>query len=191
MLAPTISERLDMSTQVKKPRSSPNHPSFKEMVTAAIKAQADKKGSSRHSIKRHIVTSYTVSETAVKANLNKTLSKLIGNGYLVHPKTGRGHYKLAIKTGDDGKAKKSKPVAAKKKATAVKKSDTAKKAASAVAKKVKPKKAAAKKPAAKKTVAKKAVAKKKPAAKKAAAAKKSPKKAAKKQVKKSAPAKKK
>lgn len=171
----------------KSKRTAPAHPSFKDMITAAIKALADKKGSSRQAIKKYVAANYKVSDTAMKANLNKSLSKLIASKYLEHPKTGPGKYKVA-------KAAAAEQAKAGKKAkTATKKKPVAKKADKAGAKKAVAKKPKAKKAAVKKTAAKKSTVKKttKKAAVKKPAAKKSPKKAAKKPAKKTAASKKK
>lgn len=168
-----------------KPRSAPSHPSFKDMIAAAIKSLGDRKGSSRHAIRKYISENYKVGEKAVKGNLNKSLAKLLQAGYLAHPKTSTGLYKLN-KT-EQAKAVTKKKPAPKKKAAAKKqtKADGVKKAP---IKKPKAKKAAGAKKAAAKKPAKKTV--KKVAAKKPAA-KKSPKKSAKKAAKKTTASKKK
>ena len=175
-----------MSTQAKKTaaKKPPSHPSFKEMIVTAITELAEKKGSSRHAIKKYVVANNKVSEQAMKANFNKVLSKMVANDVLHHPKTGKGTYKVtkakASEAADKGKKRKA---VAKRKPAAAKKSekDSSKKA---VAKKPKTKKAPAKKTAVKKSTVKKTPSKKHSAKK--TAAKRSPKKPAKKQVKKTA-----
>lgn len=168
-----------------KPRSTPSHPSFKDMIAAAIQALADKKGSSRHAIRKYIAANYKVSETAMKANLNKSLAKLLASNFLAHPKTSTGLYKLVKSQEATKKPKAKKTAAAKKKVAAKKpKAEGVKKAPS---KKPKAKKSTASKKTVKKP-AKKAV---KKATTKKPAAKKTPKKAAKKPAKKTTAAKKK
>lgn len=172
-----------------KPRAAPSHPSFKDMITAAIKALADKKGTSRHAIRKYILANNKVSETAMKTNLNKSLAKMLANNQIAHPKASTGMYKLAKVEAKPGKAKpKTKKTVGAKKRTATKKPKAdggAKKTPSKKSRAKKtttPAKKAVKKPV-KKTVKKKAV--KKPAAKK------TPKKAAKRPAKKATAAKKK
>lgn len=175
-----------MSTPAKKRApAAAAHPTFKDMVTAAIGKLADKKGSSRHAIRKYIAANYKVTDASMKANLNKTLKKLIEKNYLAHPKNSAGKYKIAKPTADQAKvAKKPKTVAKKKPAAKKADKDGAKKAG---AKKPKAKKASVKKTTAKKSTVKKTT---KKAAVKKPASKKSPKKAAKKPAKKAAPKKK-
>merc|ERR1711963_132996 len=148
-----------------KPKAPAAHPPYATMITAAIKALGDKKGSSRQAILKYIVANYKVDagKTAVRVRL--ALKKMIAAKKVVAAaaagKKGAGSFKLPAK---EPKAKKAKKPKAKK----PKKVKKAKKPAAK-----KPKKAA-KKPAAKKAA-------KKPAAKKAAkkpVAKKATKKAA-------------
>merc|ERR1719423_572013 len=104
------------------------------MVSAAVAALKDKKGSSLHAIKKYIAATYKVNEKSSSGYTRTAVSKMVKSGAL---KQVKGCFKLA-----------EKPKAAKKPA--------AKKAA----KKPAAKKPAAKKPAAKKPAAKKAAAKK-------------------------------
>lgn len=165
-------------TDAAKPKAAPAHPPFATMVQDAISALQEKKGSSRHAIKKYVKSHYKVNENSADTYINQALKKLVAKEALVTPKGMGGTFKLAKKPAVK-KPKAKKPKAAVKKA--VKK--PAKKAA---AKKKSPKKAA-KKPA-KKTAAKKV--KKSP--KKAATKAKKPvaKKTAKKPAKKSTKAKK-
>ncbi|OWF41654.1 histone H1-delta-like [Mizuhopecten yessoensis] len=165
-----------------KPKVPAAHPPFATMVTAAVGALKDKKGSSKIGIMGYIMANYKVGDdkkkvsskvkTALKGGVAKgTLKQVKGVG-------ATGSFKL----GDKPKAVK-KPKAAAKKVTKPKKAAATKPKKVAVAKKTKsPKKEkAAKKPAAKKVAKpkvktpKKAGAQKpvvkKPAAKKAAAKK--------------------
>merc|ERR1719295_2062202 len=121
-----------------KPKAPAAHPPYASMITAAIKALGDKKGSSRQAILKYIVANNKVDAAAAAG------------------KKGAGSFKLPAK---EPKAKKAKKPKAKK-------PKKVKKAKKPAAKKAKKPKKAAKKPAAKKPAAKKAA--KKPAAKKAA-----------------------
>ena len=159
----------------KAPRASkPSaHPPFSEMIATAIKDLADKKGSSRIAIKRHILAKFKLEDT--KANntwLNLALRRGVTSGQLTPNKHHAGLFRI-LKTkksaGEKSAEMTPKKSAVKKtpKKTPVKKAVKAKsplkKAAKAVkktpkkspAKKVgRPKKIAAKKPAVKKAAKK-------------------------------------
>merc|ERR1711953_279910 len=133
------------------------HPPYAAMVKAAVKALADKKGSSRQAILKYICANYKVDATKAPTRVRLALKKMVESKALVAAaaagKKGAGSFKLAAK---EAKAKKPAKKAAKKPAA----------------------KKAAKKPAAKKAAAKKPKAAKKPAAKKPAAKKPAAKKPA-------------
>ena len=139
---------------VKKPA---DHPTYKEMIVAAITTLKERNGSSRQAIVKYITANYKVGDNAT-VHVKLALKRMVTNKDLTQTKgTGAsGSFKVVKKA----EPKKPKKPAAKKPA----------------AKKTTAKKAAAKKPA-----AKKATPKKKPAAKKKAA---TPKKSAKKPAKK-------
>jgi histone H1/5 len=155
------------------------HPKYTEMITAAITALKNRKGSSKMAITKFITANYKVGDNA-DSHVKLALKRGVASELFLQVKGvgASGSFK-------NGKAPK---VAKPKKAPAAKKTvkKTPKKAApKAVVKKVSAKKATkkpAKKPAKKAKSPKKA---KKPAAKKPAA-KKTPKKAAKKPAKKPA-----
>lgn len=155
------------ATKAKKPA---DHPMYKEMIAAAIKALANKSGSSKQAISKYISANYKVGDRH-EAHLRSALLRGITSGALVK-KSG---------VGCSGSFKLAKPVAAPKKKVAAKPKAAAKpkKKAATPKKKVAPKKKAAtpKKKAA--TPKKKAAPKKKKAAprKKPAAKKATPKKA--------------
>ncbi|XP_071961673.1 late histone H1-like [Antedon mediterranea] len=135
------------------------HPTYIDMISAAIGALKERNGSSRQAIAKYILANYKVDPANMKTHLRMALKRGVESNKLVQPKgTGAsGSFKLnqaAAKADAAAKAKKEK---AKKKAVA----DKEKKATKT------------KKPAAKKA--------KKPAAKKAT---KSPKKAKKSEKKK-------
>jgi len=156
-------------TKAKKVSVPAAHPTYLEMITAAITVLKGKKGSSRHAIKKYLheiyKVDYGVSDKAKKLT-NSALSRGIAAGSITATK---GTFKLSVKPKPTGVKKVKKPVAKKpaaKKSTAKKaapKKNTPKKKPAAK----KPKKPVAKKPAAKKAAPKKKTPKKKPAAKKA------------------------
>lgn len=130
---------------VKKPAE---HPTYIEMVVAAIAALKERKGSSRQAILKYIQANYKVSESC-NLHIKLSLKRGVAAGRLIQAKG----------TGASGSFKNAKPEV-KPKTKVVKK---------VAAKKPAAKKPAAKKPAAKKT-AKKATPKKSTPAKKAAPA---------------------
>lgn len=148
----------------KKPAAKPAaHPKYIEMITAAIAALKDRKGSSRQAIIKYIKANYKVSDNC-EVHIKQALRKGVAAKVLAQPKGvgSSGSFKVVkVVAPKKPKAKKpaKKPAAKKPAAKKAKKKPAAKKPAK------KAKKPAAKKPAAKKPAAKKA---KKPAAKKAA-----------------------
>merc|ERR1712157_492660 len=144
-----------------KPKKPAAHPPSSAMVKAAIKALADKKGSSLAAIKKYVAANYKVDIVKISPFIRKALKNGVESKALVQVK---GSYKFAKEA---KKPKAKKPKAAKKakspkkaKKPAAKKPKSPKKAAKPKKAKT-PKKAAAKpkpakKPAAKKTPAKKA-----------------------------------
>merc|ERR1711973_476799 len=120
------------------------HPPYASMITAAIKALGDKKGSSRQAILKYVVANNKVDAAKAAVRVRLALKKMIA------AKKGAGSFKLPAK---EPKAKKAKKPKAKK-------PKKAKKTKKPAAKKAKKPKKAAKKPAAKKPAAKKPAAKK-------------------------------
>merc|ERR1712119_17737 len=139
--------------KVKKAKAPAAHPPYASMITAAIKALGDKKGSSRQAILKYVVANNKVDAAKAAVRVRIALKKMIAAKKVVAAaaagKKGAGSFKLPAKAPKVKKAKKPKKPDAKKPKKAAKK-PKAKKA-------VKPK---AKKPAAKKA-AKKAAPKKK------------------------------
>ena len=157
-----------MTDAAKPKKAAPAHPPFTSMITDAVAALKDRKGTSRHAIKKYVKANFKVKAESVDTYINAALKKMVASEALVQLKTG-GSYKLAKKPAAPKKPKAKKVVAKKAvkkpaKKTAAKKAKSPKKAAAkkpakkAAAKKVKksPKKAAtkAKKPVAKKTAKK-------------------------------------
>ena len=164
--------------KVKKAKKPAAHPSVVAMVSAAIAALKDRKGSSLAAIKKYIAANYKVNMVAISPFIKRCLKAGVA----------KGTFKQASGTGASGrfrlgkapapkkkKAKKAKKAKKPKKAKKAKKTKKAKKPKAKKAKKPKVKKAKkAKKSVKKATKAKKPKAKKakKPKAKKAAKAKK-------------------
>merc|ERR1712109_424073 len=124
-----------------KPKKPAAHPPSSAMVKAAIKALADKKGSSLAAIKKYIAANYKVDIVKISPFIRKALKKGVEGKALIQVK---GSYKLA-KEAKKPKAKKpKKPKAKKPKTPKAKKPKTPKKAAKPAAKKAAPKKAAKK-----------------------------------------------
>merc|ERR1712066_163742 len=152
-----------------KPKAPAAHPTYINMVSAAIAALKERNGSSRQAVLKYIMANYKLGsdQKPVNSRLKVALRNGTAKGVLKHvgKSTGaNGSFKLAEKAA----AKPKKATSPKKKAAkkpAAKKAASPKKKAAAKPKKS-PAKKAAKKPAAKKTPVKKAA--KKPAAKKAA-----------------------
>lgn len=158
-----------MTTTTKKAPKPAEHPTYKAMITAALKDEGSK-GMSAQKCLRYICTKYKVGTNA-RGQVKISIKRLLAQDYLVQTrgKGAAGSFKLSQASKEQAK---KKPAAKR-----VKKATTAAKSPKKVAK---PRKTPvkAKKPAAKKqkTAVKKAG--KKPAAKKAV--KKSPKKTVKK-----------
>ncbi|XP_066292492.1 late histone H1-like [Branchiostoma lanceolatum] len=175
------------AAKAKKPKAPAAHPPCSDMITAAITALKDRKGTSLAAIKKYVAANYKFDVDKQGHVLRRTLKRMVEKGVLTQPKGkgASGSFKISAAAQKPAKPKK-KPAAKKPAAKKVKKAKkpAAKKPAAKKAKKS-PKKATKKSPkkAAKKSPAKKV---KKPAAKKAKkpAAKKATKKAAKKPAKK-------
>ena len=144
------------------PKKPAEHPKYAEMISAAVGALKERKGSSRQAILKYINANYKVGEGA-STHVKLALKRGVAGGTLKQVKGSgaSGSFKLPDKKKAVAKKPAAKKAAPKKKATPKKK----------VVAKAKP--AAAKKPAAKKVAPKKKAAapKKKPAAKKPAAKK--------------------
>ena len=93
-----------------KPKKPAAHPPSSAMVKAAIKALADKKGSSLAAIKKYIAANYKVDIVKISPFIRKALKKGVEGKALIQVK---GSYKLA-KEAKKPKAKKPKKPKAKK-----------------------------------------------------------------------------
>ena len=163
------------AVKAKKPAAKPTHPPVAAMVTAAITALKDRKGSSLPAIKKYVAATYKVDVAKLAPFIRKFLKKAVADGKLAQVKGSgaSGSFKLAKAAPAEKKPKKKvakkpaakkspkkaakKPAAKKaKKAKTPKKEKKAKKPAAAKPKKPKAKKAKTPKKAAKKPAAKKA-----------------------------------
>ncbi|XP_044589200.1 histone H1-like [Cotesia glomerata] len=159
MIAKVNTPKKVKEVKAKKPATKSTHPSAGDMVTAAVKALAERHGSSLQAIKKYIAANYKVDVDKQALYIKKFLKSAVEKGTLVQTKGkgASGSFKLGVTKA----AAKPKP-----------------KTASVEKMKAAPKKAAAKKPAAKKTSEPKVSVKKATGPKKAAAKKPaSPKKA--------------
>merc|ERR1712012_188003 len=129
-----------------KPKAPAAHPPYAAMIKAAVKALADKKGSSRQAILKYICANYKVDAAKAPARVRLALKKMVDSKALVAAaaagKKGAGSFKLAAKEPKAKKPAAKKPKA--KKPAAKKPKKAAKKPA---AKKPKAAKKSAKKPA--------------------------------------------
>ena len=168
------------------PKKPAEHPTYAEMITAAITALKSRKGVSVIAIKKHIVANNKVDADKCGTHIKTALKRLVANKLVLQVKGvgASGSFKMGEKpkvvkkpakkpaakkpAAKKPAAKKAAPKKAAAKKPAAKKPAAKKPAAKKAAKKPAAKKPAAKKPAAKKPAAKKTAAKKKPAAKKTA-----------------------
>ncbi|CAG5092930.1 Similar to Histone H1 [Cotesia congregata] len=158
MIAKVNTPKKVKEVKAKKPATKATHPSAGDMVTAAVKALAERHGSSLQAIKKYIAANYKVDVDRQALYIKKFLKSAVEKGTLVQTKGkgASGSFKLGVIKA----AAKPKP-----------------KTASVEKKKAAPKKATAKKPAAKKTSEPKVSVKKATGPKKAAKKPASPKKA--------------
>ena len=184
--APAASARSSKRPSAKKAE----HPTYMEMISSALGAMKERKGTSRQKIQKYIADTYKLDLTASNSHLKRALTSGVEKGAFLQTtgKGASGSFKLAktvpmISAGPKRKKAAAKKPAAKKAAAKkrVKKS-AAKKATKKTAAKKRPVKKSAKKPAVSKRAAskKKVTKKKKPAAKKAPSKKASKKKSTKK-----------
>merc|ERR1712243_490623 len=86
-----------------KPKVAAAHPPYAAMIKTAIKALADKKGSSRQAILKYIVANNKVDAAKAAARVRLSLKKLVSAA--AAGKKGAGSFKLPAK---EPKAKKPK-----------------------------------------------------------------------------------
>ena len=144
------------------------HPTYREMISSALGAMKERKGTSRQKIQKFIADTYKLDLTASNSHLKRALTSGVTKGAFLQTtgKGASGSFKLAPMPAA-GPKRRTKKVAKKPAA----KKAAAKKRVKKCAPKSSARKSAAKKRPAKKAASKKAaskkVTKKKPAAKKA------------------------
>ena len=150
------------------------HPTYREMISSALGAMKERKGTSRQKIQKYIADTYKLDLSASNSHLKRALTSGVTKGAFLQTtgKGASGSFKLAPMPAA-GPKKRTKKVAKK---PAVKKA-AAKKRPKKCAPKKAAKKSAAKKRPAKKAAPKKAASKKKKVTKRKPAAKKASKKA--------------
>ena len=142
-----------------KPKKSADHPPYSTMVIDAIRGLADRKGSSRQAILKHVLANNKVDAAKAAVLVRKSLTRLVASNQIVAAATagrkGAGSFRLSpeLKKAMAGQKAKAKKVAAKISKKAPKKAGAAKKAKKPASKKMGKK--AAKKPGVKKAAAKK------------------------------------
>jgi len=156
------------------PRKPADHPSYNDMIKAAIGALKDQKGASKQAIVKYVAANYKVGADCNR-HVKQQLVRMVKNNVLTQPKGNGANGRFKInKALEEAQAKKA-AAAAKKKAASAKKTEAKPKKLSSQTKKTGVKKPAAKKPAVKKSPkkqkAKKSVVVKKPAVKKSVAKK--------------------
>merc|ERR1712186_122328 len=81
-----------------KPKAPAAHPPYAAMIKAAVKALADKKGSSRQAILKYICANYKVDAAKAPARVRLALKKMIASKAVVSAaaagKKGAGSFKL-------------------------------------------------------------------------------------------------
>ena len=149
------------------------HPTYREMISSALGAMKERKGTSRQKIQKFIADTYKLDLTASNSHLKRALTSGVTKGAFLQTtgKGASGSFKLAPMPAA-GPKRRTKKVAKKPAA----KKAAAKKRVKKCAPKSSARKSAAKKRPAKKASKKAASKKKKPAAKKASKKKKSCKK---------------
>lgn len=149
------------------------HPTYRKMISSALGAMKERKGTSRQKIQKFIADTYKLDLTASNSHLKRALTSGVTKGAFLQTtgKGASGSFKLAPMPAA-GPKRRTKKVAKKPAA----KKAAAKKRVKKCAPKSSARKSAAKKRPAKKASKKAASKKKKPAAKKASKKKKSCKK---------------
>merc|ERR1712119_243630 len=100
--------------KVKKAKAPAAHPPYASMITAAIKALGDKKGSSRQAILKYVVANNKVDAAKAAVRVRIALKKMIAaKKAAAAGKNGAGSFKLPAKAPKVKKAKKPKKPKAK------------------------------------------------------------------------------
>ena len=151
------------------------HPTYREMISSALGAMKERKGTSRQKIQKFIADTYKLDLTASNSHLKRALTSGVTKGAFLQTtgKGASGSFKLAPMPAAGPKKRSTKKVAKK---PAAKKAAAKKRVKKSAPKSSARRPAAKKRPTKKKAASKKAASKKKPAAKKASKKKKSCKK---------------
>ena len=100
-----------------KPKKQPksiSHPPYNDMVTSAIKALANRRGSSKFAIKKYILARFRVEDNKkTNTNINLTLRRGIADGKLFTNRFHAGMFKIVEEKGESGKKAKGKAAAKK------------------------------------------------------------------------------
>ena len=108
------------AAKAKKPAAKPTHPPVAAMVTAAVTALKERKGSSLPAIKKYVAATYKVDVAKLAPFIRRFLKKAVADGKLTQVKGSgaSGSFKLAKAAAPEKKvkkvAKKSPKKAAKK-----------------------------------------------------------------------------
>merc|ERR1712066_467404 len=95
-----------------KPKAPAAHPPYASMITAAIKALGDKKGSSRQAILKYVVANNKVDAAKAAVRVRLALKKMIAAKKVAAAaagKKGAGSFKLPAKEPKAKKPKAKKP----------------------------------------------------------------------------------
>ena len=133
--------------RVKKPKAPSAHPPVAVMVTTAIKALKDRKGSSGISIKKYVIANFKVNAVAIVPHIRRFLKSGVASGKLVQSSGSgaAGRFRLGKTAATKKKSKKAVKKTPKKKLLKSKKKKTPKKSTKKPKKARTPKKASASK----------------------------------------------
>merc|ERR1711953_34809 len=106
-------KKKNQKKQAKMPTKA-SHPTYLEMVKAAIKANDSRKGVSRQAIMKYIVAEYKLDEAKAKAPLRLALKKGVDSKVLSNPPNHSSSYRVVAGADKKPKKKKAKKVAKKK-----------------------------------------------------------------------------
>ena len=151
------------------------HPTYREMISSALGAMKERKGTSRQKIQKFIADTYKLDLTASNSHLKRALTSGVTKGAFLQTtgKGASGSFKLAPMPAAGPKKRSTKKVAKK---PAAKKAAAKKRVKKSAPKSSARRPAAKKRPTKKKAASKKAASKKKKPAAKKASKKKSSKK---------------
>ncbi|XP_051168175.1 histone H1-like [Leptopilina boulardi] len=96
----TTPKKLSSSSNIKKPKSKPNHPKTSEMVLAAISTLNERGGSSLQAIKKYIIGTYAIDVVRLAPFIKKYLKSAVEQGDIIQTKGkgASGSFKLGSKS---------------------------------------------------------------------------------------------